>query len=78
MKELLIGGNGLIGSYIPRDSSERKIVAPLQKELDITSWILTKKFFDRVRPDVVVHLAAQTGILKGEKERGNKRDCFGK
>ncbi len=76
MKELLIGGNGLIGSYIPRDSSERKIVAPLQKELDITSWILTKKFFDRVRPDVVVHLAAQTGILKGEKERGNKKGLF--
>jgi len=76
MKELITGGSGLIGSYIVRGSPRKKIVAPSREELDITSWISIKDFFDRVKPDIVIHLAAQTGIFKGEKERGDKKGIF--
>lgn len=67
---LLTGGSGLVGSYF------KKFITPSRQKLDITSLGSVAEFFNKFKPQVVVHAAAKVGILAGEKERDNKKGSF--
>ncbi len=60
---LLTGGNGMVGQNIRKHhlAGEWDIVAPSSKDLDLTNFAQTVKFFDDVRPDIVVHAAGKVG-----------------
>lgn len=79
MKErlLLTGGSGLIGAYIiTKYSGGGELTAPRRKELDVTAPESVETFFERVKPNVVIHAAALTRILPSEDERGDKGGKF--
>lgn len=79
MKILLTGGSGLIGSYILGHYIDRNtIIAPTREEMDITNQKEVFRVFENSRPSVVVHAAAKTRVLEGEKERGDKKGDFWK
>lgn len=58
-KVLVTGGTGLVGSYLKEirpNWTYRSSVG-----LDLTNWSAIEYFFDRERPDTVIHLAARVG-----------------
>ena len=67
---LILGGKGQLGSCL-RDKfqcSFGEVTAPGRDVLDITDASQTMEFFERVRPDVVVHCAAFTQVDRAEEE----------
>ncbi len=77
MKTLITGGNGLIGSYILKNNKKLgEVFVPSSEILDVCSKSMTDKAFKAIKPDVVIHLAGMTRILRGELERGDKRGKF--
>lgn len=65
MKILMTGGSGLLGTEIRK--LDPNIISPTQKELDITDLEQVLLVFKRIRPDVVLHLAAATKPPEHEK-----------
>ena len=76
MKILITGGTGLVGYGIRKvveKKSEKENVSNKgikneyiflsSKDCDLTSYWETKRFFDKTRPDFVIHLAACVGGL---------------
>lgn len=65
MKILITGGTGLVGSAIRKISNkydyEFKFMS--SKDCDLTNYDKTKVFFEKYRPEMVIHLAACVGGL---------------
>lgn len=79
MKILLTGGSGLIGSYILNNYiGVGTIIAPTKDEMDVANQKEVSRVFENIRPSVVIHAAAKTKILAGDKERGDKKGDFWK
>lgn len=77
MKILLTGSSGLIGDYLAKNFPDKKsLLTPTKEELDVTYEQSVREFFDRYKPEVVIHAAGATGILSGEQERDNKQGVF--
>ncbi len=77
MKILLTGGTGLLGSEILRaGSSQFEIYAPPHgtvgnaesAEIDLLEPVSLDRAFNRFRPDVVIHTAAETNVDRCERE----------
>ncbi len=71
MKIILTGADGFLGkkvfSYLSREGFD---VVPLHhKDIDITRYQDLKKFFYRIKPDIVVHTAALTDVDYCEEHR---------
>tara|TARA_Y100000593_G_scaffold27373_1_gene54749 strand:+ start:32214 stop:33080 length:867 start_codon:yes stop_codon:yes gene_type:complete len=64
MQLLITGSSGYIGSHLTKSLflDDPFPLTPSSEELDITNWFLINKYFERHRPDVVVHLAAQAAV----------------
>jgi len=63
---LVTGGYGLVGSAIRKISDNYpnyKFVYLSRSDCDLTNWDQTNTYFDIVRPDYVIHLAAYVGGL---------------
>ncbi|MFC1700278.1 SDR family oxidoreductase [Patescibacteria group bacterium] len=73
MKIFVTGGDGLIGSrFLDLLPKNYKSVAPNEKELDITNREGVSNFFEKEKPEIVVHFAALTDPKKAELERDDK------
>ena len=57
---LVTGGSGLVGHSLHKYSDW---LFPTSKELDLLDHVSTMRYFDNIRPSVVVHLAARVGGL---------------
>ncbi len=66
MKVIITGGSGLVGSAIKSISNlypNFEFVFLSSKLCDLTNWEQTEKYFNLVKPDYVIHLAANVGGL---------------
>ncbi len=66
MKVLITGGSGLVGSAIKSISSlypDLQFIFLSSKDCDLTNWEQTNQYFNSVKPDYVIHLAANVGGL---------------
>jgi len=79
MKKVLVtGGNGLIGSAIKKikDKYNYDFLFLSSKDCDLTNLEETKKLFENMKPNYVIHLAANVGGLF--KNMNYKVDMFEK
>ena len=58
MKILMTGGSGLLGREILKIDSS--IIAPTHKEMDIFEYHQVESVLKKYKPDIVLHLAAET------------------
>lgn len=67
MKILVTGGKGLVGSAIQsishKYSNKYDFFFAGSKDCDLTNYKNTKIFFEKVKPDYIIHLAAEVGGL---------------
>ncbi len=75
---LIIGASGFVGGHLARmaagrfqvfSGSRRAPISPDHVALDVTSPEMVREAFARVRPQVVVHLAAISDIDRCEQEK---------
>lgn len=81
MKILVTGGTGLVGSAVRRVSkdskwAEHEFIFISSNDCNLESSENTERFFDSLRPDYVIHLAACVGGLF--KNMNHKVDMFEK
>ena len=81
MQRLLVtGASGFLGSRIVLYYKDRyEVIAPTHSEMDITDAVAIEKFFDEIKPDVVVHCAAisDTGRCQREPEKSFEMNVRG-
>ena len=68
---LVTGGGGFLGRYVIeelRESGVEDIVIPRRSEHDLTRQQVAEELVESVRPDVVVHLAAEVGGIGANQE----------
>ena len=73
---LVTGGTGLVGSALQEIVAEEQPKGECwvfvgSKDADLTSYEETKALFDRVKPTLVIHLAAFVGGLFANMVRSN-------
>jgi GDP-L-fucose synthase len=69
---LVTGGNGFVGSHVVEELRARgatDIVAPRWSEVDLCDALATRALFDRVKPDLVMHLAARVGGIGANRRQ---------
>ena len=76
MKILVTGGNGLVGSAIKSivDNYEYEFIFMSSSQCDLKNWENTINYFNIIKPDFVIHLAANVGGLF--KNQNQKVDMF--
>ena len=76
MKILITGGTGLIGNAIKEETqkSNHEIYFMSSKDCDLTNYDQTYIFFEKYKPEYVIHLAANVGGLF--KNMNNKINMF--
>lgn len=71
MKLLISGSSGLLGRQVvdllARDYPDIKYATPTRREMDVTKMGSVTLWRNRIEPDVVLHLAAFTGVARSEK-----------
>ena len=65
MKLLVTGGTGLVGNALKNIICDKKYEATFlsSKECDLTDYNSTYELFKKIKPDFVIHLAANVGGL---------------
>ena len=69
---LVTGGTGFVGRALLRELATRDIeavAAPSSAEFDLTNPEDVGALFEKVRPDLVIHLAARVGGIGANRER---------
>lgn len=65
---MVTGGDGLLGQAL--HALEPSATYVTRKDADLTSLEHTRRLFERVRPEAVLHLAAMVGGVRANAERG--------
>lgn len=65
MKRTLVTGAGGLVGYAIRKLNPKNTVYITRKDGDLTDFVLTKKIFKKVKPDQVIHLAAEVAGIGG-------------
>lgn len=75
MKKVLItGGEGVLAGYLKKALGRNyKVYAPSKTVLDITKRKNLENFFNKNKPQVIIHLAAKTNVDECEK---NPKETF--
>ena len=73
MKYLITGGAGFLGQFLQRELVSRGIPSADQiilrsKDCDLTRQDQVEQMMDRLRPDVVIHMAARVGGIGANRE----------
>ena len=63
-KTLVTGAGGLVG-YSIRQLNPNNFVYITRKDVDLTDFAKTKKIFEEIKPDYVIHLAAEVAGIGG-------------
>lgn len=66
MKILVTGKHGLLATELNKNL---EFTGAGYNDFDITDFAATQSFIQRLDPDLVVHLAAKTDVLLGDKQR---------
>lgn len=77
-KIYVTGSKGMVGSrFLELLPKEHTAIAPEVDRLDITDKKAVDTFFQKEKPEVVVHFAAYTNVGEGENQRDDKNgDCW--
>ncbi len=70
-KILITGGAGFLGSFVVQQLQSRgytNLFIPRRLQYDLTCERTVENLFDEVRPDVVLHLAAEVGGIGANRE----------
>lgn len=70
---LITGGEGVLAQYAKISLKDFVVFSPNSRELNITDKNLVNRFFDKTKPDIVIHLAAKTNVDECEK---NPKEAF--
>jgi len=65
-KVLLTGGSGTLGTELKRIKPD--LSCPSSVELDITKPVGVEEYFNKNNPDLVIHAAAYTNVLRAEED----------
>lgn len=65
---LVTGANGMVGSYVKEIFSGEELVLTDIPEMDVTDKRKVFSLIEKHKPDLVLHLAAETDVDKCEKE----------
>jgi GDP-L-fucose synthase len=66
MRVLLTGGAGMVGRNVAEAaaSARHELVAPTRAELNLFDAEGTRRYIERVRPDIVIHAAGRVGGIQ--------------
>jgi GDP-L-fucose synthase len=67
---LVTGGGGFLGSYVVErlHAEGHETVVPRRAEYDLTRWDDAERLFAEVKPELVVHLAAEVGGIGANRD----------
>ena len=73
MRYLITGGAGFLGSFVveklqKRGISHSDIVIPRRAQYDLTHEIAVAELVENVKPDIIIHLAAEVGGIGANRE----------
>ena len=71
-KIVITGGNGRFGSILKKKFTSKKLFYPDKKELNILSMISTKKYLNKIKPKILIHLAGLSRPMKIHQENISK------
>ena len=68
-KILVTGGTGLVGSTFKNISTVHELVLVGSSDQDLTDYHSTRSLIIKHSPDIIIHLAAKVGGVKGNSDR---------
>ena len=63
MKILVTGGSGLLGKALQNIDTNYELIFSNSKKCDLTNFILTYRYIEKINPDIIIHCAACVGGL---------------
>jgi len=69
MKVLILGAKGMLGADLLEVFKGNEIIGWDKEELDLTSFELTKKEIEKLKPEVIINAAAYTAVDDAEENR---------
>jgi dTDP-4-dehydrorhamnose reductase len=75
LKIFITGSKGFVGTHIKNTFQKKyQLLTPNKKILNLNNSLQVKKFIDKNRPDMIIHLATSTKFKKkkfNEKKKSN-------
>ena len=71
-KIVVTGGSGRFGYFLKNYSSKYNLVFPTKTQLDILNLKNIKKYLDKIKPNILIHLAGLSRPMKIHEENINK------
>ena len=69
LKILILGARGMLGTDLMEVFKGNEIIGWDKEELDLTSFELTKKEIEKLKPEIIINAAAYTAVDDAEENR---------